>query len=253
MSLLSRFQTIDEADKASAVKTLVERATPDFDFFLMLLLAVFMASFGLIAGNETVIIGSMLLAPILYPILGVALGVSMSDPALLRRSLFTILRSGVYTIVAAAVIAFIFAATRGGAPSDTTVIRSWATPSLLYVLVAIVSGVAVAYAMVRPKLSESLPGVAISLSLLPPLSACGVGIAWLNPDLAAGGLAMFFINVAGVIAAGSICFSLMNVHGEKHIAHTAIAKEEKRVEKENSEIKKADEALEKPLEPAHSA
>ncbi|MBI2005062.1 hypothetical protein HYS79_02810, partial [Patescibacteria group bacterium] len=107
MSLVSRFQTVGEEDKLRTVKTLVERATPDFDFFFMITLAVFMSSFGLLLGSETVVIGSMLIAPILYPMLGLSLGVSMANPALMRRSFVTILKVSGIAIVASAASALV--------------------------------------------------------------------------------------------------------------------------------------------------
>lgn len=212
MSLVSRFQTVGEEDKLRTVKTLVERATPDFDFFFMITLAVFMSSFGLLLGSETVVIGSMLIAPILYPMLGLSLGVSMANPALMRRSFVTILKVSGIAIVASAASALVYGATYTGPLAQTPEILSRAAPSLLFLAVAIVSGLAVTYAMVKPKLSETLPGIAISVVLLPPLSVIGIGIAWLSAPLTIGALSLFLVNILGIVAASSVSFSLMNVH-----------------------------------------
>ncbi len=212
MSFRSRFQTIGEEDKLKAVKTLVERATPDFDFFFMITLAVLMSSFGLLLGSETIVIGSMLIAPILYPMLGLSLGVSMADMVLMRHSFVTILKASGIAVVASAASALVYGAAYTGPLAQTPEILSRAAPSLLFLAVAIVSGLAVTYAMVKPKLSETLPGIAISVALLPPLSVIGIGVAWLSTPIIIGALSLFLVNMLGIVAASSVSFSIMNVH-----------------------------------------
>lgn len=229
MSLVSRFQTIGEEDKSKAVKTLVERATPDFDFFFMITLAVLMSSFGLLLGSEAVVIGSMLIAPILYPLLGLSLGVSMSDPILMLRSFVTLLKASGIAVLASAASALVYGATHTGPLAQTPEILSRAAPSLLFLAVAIVSGLAVTYAMVKPKLSETLPGIAISVALLPPLSVIGIGVAWISVPLTLGALSLFLVNILGIVAASSVSFSLMKVHSERWVVQTVIQKEDRTV------------------------
>ncbi len=241
MSALSRFQTIKDTDKERAVHTLVERATPDFDFFFMVTLSVLMASFGLLGNSETIVIGSMLIAPILYPILGVALGLSMSDPILLRQSVWTVVKSSGITLGAAAVAGLFYSAVHGGVINETTAIMSRTSPSLLSLLIGMAAGVAVSYSLVKPKLSETLPGVAISVALIPPLAAAGIGIAWLNITVILGALATFLINALGTIAAGMVTFSLMNVYHLRLTADRTMAREAVRMEIENAKVKAVDE------------
>lgn len=247
MSVLSRFETIEEEDKEKAVKFLVEHATPDFDFFFMIVLAVLMASFGLLAGSETIVIGSMLIAPLLYPILGISLGISMSDPLLVRHSLWTVIKASGFAVAASVTAALFFSVARNGMVAETPEIVLRTTPSLLLLAVAVVSGFAVSYALVKPKLSETLPGVAVSVALIPPLAVVGIGIAWLNASIALGALMVLLLNVLGIVAASMMSFSLMNVYGEKRTAHKALAQEKRRIEDEKIEVKKAEEASEKEL------
>ncbi|HFC10808.1 MAG TPA: DUF389 domain-containing protein [Candidatus Kaiserbacteria bacterium] len=243
MSILSRFQTIKDSDKERAVHTLVERATPDFDFFFMITISVLMASFGLLGNSETIVIGSMLIAPLLYPVLGVALGLSMSDQILLRQSLWTVAKASLIALGASAGAAIFYVAVHGGATPETTAIAVRTTPSLLSLMIGIGAGIAVAYALVKPKLSETLPGVAISVALIPPLAVAGIGIAWLNVTIALGALATFFMNILGTVSAGMITFSLMNVYHLRQTADRAIANEAVRMEIENAKIKAVDEEV----------
>ncbi|HCC22362.1 TPA: hypothetical protein DEP86_03075 [Candidatus Uhrbacteria bacterium] len=52
----------------------------------MITLSVIMATFGLLVGSASIIIGSMLIAPLLSPILGFSMGIVMADRALISRS-----------------------------------------------------------------------------------------------------------------------------------------------------------------------
>jgi uncharacterized membrane protein len=67
----------------------------------------------------------------------------------------------------------------------------------------------VTYALVKPHLYERIAGIALSIALLPPLSAVGIGIAWLDPRIALGALVMFLVNALVTVAASLICFSLL--------------------------------------------
>jgi len=249
MSFLSRLQVIEDKDKSHAVRKLVEDSTPDFDFFLMVVLSILMATFGLLAGSETIVIGSMLIAPLLYPILGLSLGISMSNHKLIRRSLKTIGKAIGFAVVAAIVATFLFSfGSFEGEISNN--ITSRTEPSLIFLIVAVISGFAVTYALVRPDLSETLPGVAVSVALIPPVAVLGIGIAKFDPGIVVGSAVMFGVNVLGIVAASMFAFSIMNVHGKEKIAQSAIKKEDKRVEKEEEEIKKIDEIEEEEGMPA---
>jgi len=246
MSILSRFETIEDKDKQRAVHTLITRATPDFDFFFMITLSVFMASFGFLINSETIIIGSMLIAPLLYPVLGIALGLSMSDPLLLRQSLWTVAKAIGIALGASIIASLFFSASHSGnVVPKTSIIAIQTAPSLLVLLVGIIAGLAVAYALVKPKLSETLPGIAISVALIPPLTVAGIGIASLNLAITLGSLATFFVNVLGIIAAGMATFSLMNVYHLRNTADRTIAHEAVRMAMEDKKVKVAEEKIRK--------
>ncbi|HET8581217.1 MAG TPA: TIGR00341 family protein [Candidatus Paceibacterota bacterium] len=242
MSLLARFSAIDSEDKAHAIESLVTSSTPDFDFFFMMTMAVLMTTLGLLADSETVVIGSMLIAPLLFPLLGISLGLSMADYRLIARSGVTLVKAGVLAIAAAAIatLLFSFAYTADGAGAENAVVLARTHPSLLYLAVGIIAGLAVAYAQARPRLSAALPGVAISVALIPPLAVVGVGLAHLDLAVAFGALVMFLINVLGIVAASMIVFSLMNVREEQRAAQKAIVREDRRLEKEEAKVAAAD-------------
>lgn len=238
MSILSRFRIIGEADKGEAVRVMVERSTPDFDFFFMIVLSVLMAALGLLSNSGTIVIGSMLIAPLLYPVLGVSLGLSLSDISLMRHSLMTLSKATLLA-VGSSVVATLFYTTAHRAVA-TPEILSRTTPNLTFLAVAVISGLAMSYALARPKLSEALPGVAISVALIPPLAVVGIGLAWLDMSIFFGALGVFALNVLGIIATAMMSFSLMDVHREQKVVEATLKKEEHRVEAETKKVQEVD-------------
>ncbi len=236
LNIISRFKVIKEEDKTLAVQKIVSQATPDFDFFFMMVLSVLMATFGLLDGNETVVIGSMLLAPLMNSILSLGLGLSMSSTRVISRSSQTMLKSAGVALVAAGVVTLLFALGKTGSDILNPVIVSRTAPSLLYFMVAFLSGIAVTYTTIKPHLSSALAGVAVSVALIPPLAVVGIGLVSFNFPVALGATLMVLVNIAGIIFASMVSFSLMDVHHKRYLADRVILNETKRVEEEEKKV-----------------
>lgn len=224
--MISLFNGLTEKDKTEAIRDLIHDSTPRPAFFLLVGLSVLMATLGLAINNASVVIGSMLLAPILSPILSLSLGIVMADGALLLRSAKTILYSGILgaglAFVATIFLSYPF---RGE-------VLSRAEPSLTYFAIAFVAGFAVAFARVKPDMNETIPGIAISVALIPPLAVVGMGIARLNWSVASGAFLLFVTNIIGIVFATMIVFSLMNFYVKRSIAAATMHKEDRDLKKE---------------------
>ena len=232
--VLVLFNNLTNKDKTHAVERLISASTPSQDFFLMVVLAVATATFGLLLNNVAVIIGSMLIAPILYPILSLSLGISMSNPQLVSRSLYTLLKSTVFSVVIAATTTLLFANQLSGLTPE---ILSRVEATLPYVAIAIIAGLAGSFALVKPQLNETLPGIAISVALIPPLATMGIGIAKLNWVIISGSMLLFLVNAVGIVFAGMLTFSMMNFYVKREKAEKVIKEEDKKVE---DQVKKAE-------------
>lgn len=237
MAFISRFRAIKEADKTKAIEQLIADSTPSFDFFFMATLSILMATFGMILDSAAIVIGSMLIAPILHPILSFALGMSLSDYKLIRRSFYAICKAAVIGVLGAVLVTLFFS--HGEYLTSEVVARM--EPNLLYFAVALISGIAVSYALVKPDLSETLPGVAVSVALIPPLAALGIGIAKVDWEVVSGSAVLFLINVFGIIFAGMVSFSLMNVSKKQKVAEEAIEKEDEKAEREEERVEQLEE------------
>tara|TARA_B100000745_G_scaffold268202_1_gene194158 strand:- start:609 stop:1334 length:726 start_codon:yes stop_codon:yes gene_type:complete len=232
-NFIAHLRTINDSDKTKAVDLLIRESTGDFDFFFFIVLSVLMATLGLIANNPAIVIGSMLLAPILFPILSISLSIIMSDGPIIARSIATFLKASAAAIFTAAAATLIFAPF---APITSEILLR-TEPSLIYVGVAIVAGLAVSYSLAQPALSATLPGIAVSVALIPPLATIGIGVANLDIAVISGAFTLYLVNVLGIVFSSMLIFALMNLYTKRKVAEKVVQKEEKRLE-EAKEIQK---------------
>ena len=222
------FAGVKTREKNETIEKLLNNGSPSRDFFLMVSLSVLMATFGLLLNSVAVIIGSMLIAPILYPILSVSMAVVMCDYKLLRHSIYTIAKAVGLAIIASTIVAIFFSQEN---ILDKNIILE-TKPSLIYIAIAFIAGTAASFAMVKPQLNETLPGIAISVALIPPLSVVGIGIASFNWVIISNAALLFFINIAGIIFASMVVFSLMNFYVKRDTAEKILKREKEELEQE---------------------
>jgi len=158
---------LSEKEKTKAVESLIYHSSPRPEFFLMIILSVLMATYGLLLNSATVVIGSMLIAPILFPILGLSMGIVMVNSKLISRSVFTLIKSMFWSVSAATIVTLFY-----NSPEAvlTTEVLARTEVSLAYAAISFIAGLAGSFALINPKLNESLPGIAISVALIPPLA-----------------------------------------------------------------------------------
>lgn len=223
------FNHIGAKEKSSAVETLIEDSTPSKGFYIMVVLAVAMAAIGLLLNNAAIVIGSMLISPLLLSLLGVAMGLSMSNWNLIWRSLYTFLWSIFLGVVIALLMTWLFSSVDSAMNQE---ILSRSASNLLFFVVAFIAGFAGAFSLVNPKLSQSLSGIAISVALIPPIATIGIGVGLLRFDIMFGAITLLLTNAVGILTASLIVFSAMDFHSKKKLADETIKEEEKELEKE---------------------
>ncbi len=242
MPVSARFRAVPDKDKASLIRKLVENGTPDFDYFYLIGSSTLMATLGLLLDSGSIVIGSMLIAPLMYPILGVSLGlVMMSDNTfLLQRSISTLVKSLAAGLGLSVIAAFFFG---NEAMYQSAEVMSRTVPSHLHLLVAIVAGAAVSYMLAKPEWGEALPGVAIAVALIPPLASIGIGIAAGSVVIIKGATMILFLNLFGIISAAVVIFLLMNLSEKEYIAESTLKKEDEKTLSENKIIAEVDEQI----------
>jgi uncharacterized hydrophobic protein (TIGR00271 family) len=186
-----------------------------FRFGVMITLSVIVAVMGLSADSAAVVIGAMLLAPLMQPVLATAAGIAM---ALFRKSLrsFAIvaLATG-WSILVSYVLSALFV--NGELPDEVT---SRTAPDIRDLVVALAAGTAGAYATVRKDVSASLPGVAVAVALVPPLGAVGISLESGNATLAWGAMLLYTTNLFAIVLAGVVVFVVTGFVPPRRLATT---------------------------------
>ncbi len=174
-------------------------------YLLMTVLASIVASIGLMKDDVAVIIGSMVIAPLLGPYMGLSLSAALADGRLARKALPTIF-SGTAVAVA---IGLVFGLLLEVDPMGRQ-IASRSDVSYFYILLALASGVAGAYSITKG-VAEAVVGVMVAVALLPPLVATGLLLGDGHPVAGLGAFILFSVNAVCVNLSGVLTFALEGV------------------------------------------
>lgn len=202
---------------ASINRSLWRLSVPSFGFHFMLGLSAIIATLGLLANSVAIIIGAMIIAPLMGPIVGMAYSTAMGNRKLLRRSGFTVFQGIVLTVV----ISWLTASIIGLRTVDTEIL-SRTNPTLVDFGIAMAAGMAGAFANTRRSISSALPGVAIAVALVPPLSVVGIGLALGESEIATGSLLLFLTNLTCIVFFGGLVF-LFQSYGSLERAKRGLA------------------------------
>lgn len=173
-------------------------------FMTLLILATMIATFGLYINSASVIIGAMLLAPLMQPIVSLSMGVLRQDTTLLFSGAKTVFWGVIAVLFSAFLIAKLL-------PLEqlTSEMNGRLSPTILDMFVAIVSGMAAAYAKSNEKIVSSLAGVAIAVALVPPIAVAGIGLGWADWSMFSSAFLLFITNLVGIILAASLTFVVL--------------------------------------------
>ncbi len=171
---------------------------------VMLVLSVSIATLAILQDSTAVVIGAMLIAPLMTPIMGTAAAIVNGWRGRMISSLILVAVSvGVAIVVAWIIATWAPALVPFGQNSQIT---SRVSPTLLDMAIALAAGAAGAYATVDDRVSSSLPGVAIAVALVPPLGVVGVALQADLFDDALGAFLLFSTNFVSIILASVVIF-----------------------------------------------
>lgn len=201
--------------------TMQQASLPCLNFYFMLALSVVIATFGLLSNSAPIIIGAMIIAPLISPIMSLSFGIVAVKQQLIGRSIVTLF-TGATLVIA---IAFLCTELLGLRLAGSEVIGR-SVPTLLDFGVAIAAGAAAAFAYTRRSIMNTIAGVAIAVALVPPLAVTGIGLAQGaaattgigqtlgqiglqdgGSDIAAGSFLLFLTNLVGVIVTAGLVFA----------------------------------------------
>ncbi|HWJ61481.1 MAG TPA: DUF389 domain-containing protein [Acidimicrobiales bacterium] len=178
-------------------------------FWLLLPLSAVIASAGVVGDSTATVIGAMIVAPLMTPILGIALAAALADrPNLLRCLALVVL--GACAVIAIGYVVGLLTSNPVLA-ADNTQVAGRVSPKVVDLVAALATGAVGAVALCRSDISDTLPGVAIAISLVPPLAVVGLTLESGSTSEAAGALLLFTANVTAILAMGIAVMAIYRV------------------------------------------
>jgi uncharacterized hydrophobic protein (TIGR00271 family) len=196
--------------------TLGDRSRNFSAFWVLLVLAAVIASAGVVADSTATVIGAMIVAPLMTPILGTALAIVLADRSQVRSGVVLVV-AGAASVVAVGFLLGLVIQTDVTAATNSQV-AGRVSPRLIDLVAALATGLVGAFALLRADVSDTLPGVAIAISLVPPLAVVGLTLESGAYAEAWGALLLFGTNVTAIIATGT---ALLLVGEVRRAARTA--------------------------------
>lgn len=168
----------------------------------MTVVSTVIAALGLLANSAAVVIGAMIIAPLMGPIVGIALATTQGSITIFRAALASELGGVAVCLLTSFVIAVCVPGTQ-----VTAEMLARTAPTTLDLGIALASGVAAAYAIIDERVSASLAGVAVSVALVPPLATCGLLLAIGEYRLSAGSMLLWVTNFVAIQLAAATVFA----------------------------------------------
>ncbi|MDE1975547.1 MAG: DUF389 domain-containing protein [Patescibacteria group bacterium] len=198
-SIFAKDTSFEEHDKF--MRSIDENSRFTESFLALLAAAMVICTLGLLMNSPAVIIGGMIISPIMWPIMKLSAGISFQNRSYVWRAAVLLIVSVIFAVLSSAVITMV-----SPMKALDAEILARTTPGILDIVVALASGLVGALAMIKPRISENLAGVAIAVSLMPPLCVSGIGIALSNGLVAGAGMFLFIENVAAIAFAATAVF-----------------------------------------------
>ncbi|MEK9131416.1 MAG: DUF389 domain-containing protein [Patescibacteria group bacterium] len=209
MSFIYAPRSYSSESKQEAITDLLTNTVPDRDYYVLVIGAVALAVCAIFSDSLAVLIASMIVAPLAYPILALGFSAVVFDGRLFIRAFLLLLISLVVALLLAYLATYIF----GHIRVDLLKI-SFSGNLYIATTVAVIAGAIAAYGLIRSKVGGAMTGIGIAVSLMPPLVATGIGAADADVAFAIQAFVLFLLNVLGIIVGSAGVFSLFGMRSE---------------------------------------
>ena len=175
-------------------------------YIVLLTLSAVIATGGILVDSTATVIGAMIVAPLATPILAVGLAITIVHPRQVARSALILAMSVAFVVLIGFILTLLLpVAVNADTNSQVT---GRVSPNLIDLLIAVATGLVGGFAITRSDLAGVLPGVAIAISLVPPLAVVGVVLAGADYRQAFGAFLLFLSNAIAMIGAGALVFAI---------------------------------------------
>jgi uncharacterized hydrophobic protein (TIGR00271 family) len=208
------FPPLQREDRVALFAGLHSGSRFNVDFAMLIALSTAIAALGLMQNSGAVVIGAMLVAPLMTPMIAAGLALVQGNTILVRDAFWTIGKGFVLALLIG-VMCGLLGKSLGLMPHNrlTPELIARGAPNALDLVVAFLSGLAAAYALARPNLSGALPGVAIAAALVPPIGTVGIALALGHTEIASGAALLFGTNLVAIVLGAAAVFRAIGVHG----------------------------------------
>ena len=201
-------KTLKKAQESTFV-TVVEPKQQYSSFIIRIVLSSIIATGGIATDSTAVVVGSMIIAPLMSPMIGVALAAVLGRPRSTMRALgitaFGMLLCVLISFLMALILPF------GVDLTTNSQVVSRMSPRLVDLIIALASSLMASIVIMRDDIPDALAGVAISASIVPPLCVVGVSLAESNLVAALGAFLLFLTNFFSIQIAGMATFAILGL------------------------------------------
>jgi uncharacterized hydrophobic protein (TIGR00271 family) len=179
-------------------------------FFTLLLLATVIATYGVLSNSTATVIGAMIVAPLMGPMMAITSAVVMGAlPRALRAFALTV--SGIVAVIIFSYLLSLIIPSFTISFTSDGEITSRINPGLYALLTALGAGAAGAFIISRAEIADALGGVAIAISLVPPLCVVGISLRAGQMSAALGSLLLFMTNFLAILFAGGVVLVIIGL------------------------------------------
>jgi uncharacterized hydrophobic protein (TIGR00271 family) len=197
---------LSSAERKAFCRELIDSSALTGSFYFLLIVSIFIVLAGLLKNSIPLVIGGMLVAPLLSPILGLSLALIIMKGKVLVRAFKVFLLTTILSLFVSMVFGLIFPFRT----NEIDLIRQMSAGGF-DLFIAVLAGAAASLTWAKKSLSNSLAGIAITVTLLPPLAIAGLALAALDYVIFIDALQTYLINVAGIVLGSLIIFMVLKV------------------------------------------
>jgi uncharacterized hydrophobic protein (TIGR00271 family) len=206
-----QYKALSPEERRSVLEDLFVFGKDSFQPFLvrqavLLVLSTMIATAGLLSDSAAVVIGAMLVAPLMNPVLAAAAAVVMGWPNRFYQALWLVGAMGLGALLLSSLITVL-------SPELVIIpeqVMARTRPTYYDLLIALAAGAAGAYTITR-KESSAIPGVAVAVALLPPLASAGILFTTSEYELGLRAVVLFLTNLVAMVLAGALTFLAVGV------------------------------------------
>jgi uncharacterized hydrophobic protein (TIGR00271 family) len=208
--IFSWLPTLEPTERIDLFDRLQVGARWNIDFMMMMCLSTAIASLGLIQNSTAVVIGAMVVAPLMTPLIGAGLALVQGNTIFFRDSI-----KAMGFGIGAALLISLFLGLVVPMEQLTPELLARGAPTIIDLGVAFLSGAAAAYAVARPSLLGALAGVAIAAALVPPLATVGIALAEGVWEISEGAAILFATNLVAIILGAAFIYRRLGIQGSR--------------------------------------